>query len=186
MEKWLKTLEALLLKKYDQQEVDIVIDYYKEMISERVERGENIDDVLASYQMKIILKDMMVDHLAKRKVTNTKDFVKSLIQFFLILITTPLWIPFAIVYFVLFLVLAILIVVSGSLLVAGIVSVIFYGIQAFGQSFSAMEIAGYMGLILISASLLGLIGVSLYRLSERSAKMLYGVFLKLVRKDRGV
>lgn len=186
MEKWLKTLEALLLKKFDQQEVDIVIDYYKEMISERVEHGENLDDVLASYQMKTILKDMMVDHLAKRKLTDSKDFIKSLIQFFIILVTTPLWIPFAIIYFVLFIVIGVLVLVSGILLVSGVVSILFYGIQAFGQNFSAMEIVGYMGLVIIGASLLGLISLSLYRLSERSAKALYQVFIKLVRKDRGV
>ncbi len=186
MEKWLRALEAYLLKKFNQEEVNIVIDYYKEMISERVEHGENIDDVLASYQMKTIRKDMTVDLLSKRNITTPKEFVRSIVQFFVILLTTPLWIPLAIMYFVLFLLLGIFAIVAGIIFVAGIISIIFYTIEAFGQNYNTMETLGYVGLVLISISILSLVSIGIYRLCDRSAKSLYCIFMKLVRKDRGV
>lgn len=186
MEKWLKTLEALLLKKFKQSEVDGVIDYYREMISERVEHGEQLESVLSSYHMKTIEKEMMVNRLSKIDITSSKELIKRMVQFFLILISTPLWIPIAVIYFVLFILVAVLTFTSVVIFVSGIVSLAYYGVTGFNQSTSLLELMLYIGLALIVFSLLSLISIGLFRTSKQLAKKLYEVFMKLVNKNRGI
>ncbi len=184
MEKWLVTLEEALLKKFNQDEVDIVVDYYREMITERIEHDEKLEDILANYHIKTIEKEMMVDRLSKSINKTSKEFIKNLLQFFFILITTPLWIPFAIVYFILFIVIGVLLIIAGSIFVAGILSAIYLVIQAFGQDLVLLEIFGYIGRIFISFTFLSFLSIGIYKVCQYTAKYLYIVFIKLVKKER--
>jgi hypothetical protein len=156
------------------------------MISERVEHGENLETVLASYHMKTIEKEMMVNQLSKINITSSKVLIKQIIQFFLILITTPLWIPIAIVYFVLFIIVAVFSFVSIVIFLSGVISLVYYSILGFSQASGIFEILLYIGLALIVFSALTLLSISFFNLSKKLARKLYEIFIKLINKNRGV
>ncbi len=186
MDKWLKTLEQRLSKKFNKEEVDEVISYYEEIISDRLEHGESIDEIIKSYNMATIERDMMVSELSKKDVNSIQDLTKVVIQFFLILIATPLWIPIAVLYFVSFVIVFVFFIVSVSIFVSGLAAIIYYIAIAFTNVTSFLEVSGYLGIGLIVMSILSLVSLGFYRASQLIAKNLFKVFVNLVKKYRGV
>jgi uncharacterized membrane protein len=186
MEKWLKTLEQKLSKKFKKEEVDEVISYYEEMMNDRLENGESIDDIIKSYHMATIERDMLVSEISKREVNSLRDLTKVVIQFFLILIATPLWIPIAVLYFVSYVIVFVFFIVSISIFVSGIAAIIYYIAIAFNDITSFLEVTGYLGVGLIVMAILSLVSLGFYRVSQWIAKNLFKVFVNFVKKYRGV
>jgi len=82
MNAWLKELETLLKKKLYQDEVEEIISFYQEMIEERLEKGESIDHILASYDMKKIVKDVTLDSVLKGIWVHIKIYQRALNRFY--------------------------------------------------------------------------------------------------------
>lgn len=186
MEKWLKTLEQRLSKKFNKTEVDEVISYYEEIINDRLEHGEAIEDILKNYHMATIERDMMVSEISKREVNSIQDLFKIVFQFFFILIATPLWIPIAVIYFVSYVIVFVFFVVSVSIFFSGLVAIIYYIAVAFTDMTSFLEVTGYIGVGLVVMSILSLISLWFYKVSQWIAKNLFKVFVNLIKKYRGV
>ena len=186
MDKWLKTLEQRLSKKFNKTEVDEVISYYEEIINDRLEQGESIEEILKSYHMATIERDMMVSELSKREVNSIQDLLKIVFQFFLILIATPLWIPIAVIYFVSYVIVFVFFIVSISIFFSGLAAIIYYIAIAFTDMTSFLEVTGYIGIGLVVMAILSLISLGFYRVSQWIAKNLFKVFVNLIKKYRGV
>ena len=51
MKTWLRELERELKRRFYDEEVKDVLSYYEEMIQERLSSGEQLDDILESYNI---------------------------------------------------------------------------------------------------------------------------------------
>ena len=147
MEAWLKKFKSELKKHFYDDEIDEIISYYEEMISERQANGESIDQILKDYDIRIVIKDLTMETISKRKIDNYPVAIKSVKQLLFILLTTPLWIPIGVLYLS-------LLITMGALLISSIA-------VGFGA------IAGSIGLLIESATsqggwyvIVGLVGIS--------------------------
>ena len=186
MKKWLESLRQRLNQKFNKEEVEEVIAYYEELINDRLDHGEQLEDILNSFHIHEIEKDMFVNQLSKRENLSLKDLIKTMTQFFIVLITTPLWIPIAVLYFVFYILVAVFFIVSFSLVFSGFIAGIYYiglGLITYQGVF---ELMGQIGLGLITTVVLCLVGLLFYKLSIWIAKYVITVFTKLVKKMRGV
>ena len=186
MDKWLKTLEQRLSKKFNKTEVDEVVSYYEEIINDRLEYGESIEDILKNYHMATIERDMMVSEISKREVNSIQDLLKIVFQFFFILIATPLWIPIAVIYFVSYVIVFVFFIVSISIFISGLAAIIYYIAIAFTDVTSFLEVTGYIGIGLVVMSILSFVSLWFYKISQWIAKNLFKVFVNLIKKYRGV
>ncbi len=147
MDAWLKSFRIELKKHFYNDEIDEILSYYEEMISERQSNGESISDILKDYDQKRIIKELTLETISKRKIDNYFVAVKSVKQFLIILLTTPLWIPIGVLYLS-------LLITMGALLISSVA----VGIGA---------VAGSLGMLIESATsqggwyvIVGLVGIS--------------------------
>jgi len=77
MKTWLKELERALRTKFYDDEVKDILNYYEEIINDRLSSGEKIDDILSGYEIKKIVKDMTPEILMKRENTSVLRVSKS-------------------------------------------------------------------------------------------------------------
>jgi uncharacterized membrane protein len=100
-EQFLKEFSQELDKHFYKDEADEILAYYEEMINERLLKNESISEILADYNQKSIIKEIMPNVLVKRENDTLSKLSKSLKQLILILISTPMLIPLAILIIVL-------------------------------------------------------------------------------------
>lgn len=147
MDAWLKSFRNELKKHFYDDEINEILSYYEEMISERQTNGESITEILKDYDQKRIIKELTLETISKRKIDNYPVAIKSVKQFLIILLTTPLWIPIGVLYLS-------LLITMGALLISSVA----IGIGA---------IAGSLGMLIESATsqggwyvIVGLVGIS--------------------------
>ena len=110
-EKWFKTLSDELIKYFDDKEKSEIISYYEEMMDDKLEHGEDIDDVLDEYDPKTIAKRMIPEVITRRKHTVQKAKSNAWL-IILLLFSTPILIPLGIVYLS-FMIVAFSLMISG-------------------------------------------------------------------------
>jgi uncharacterized membrane protein len=97
---WLSQLERKLGKSFYKDEVADVVGYYEEIINERIAQGEDESEVLKSYDIDQIVKEITPEVLMKRDHKTLKRVSKSTKQLILLLLSTPILIPLATVLIV--------------------------------------------------------------------------------------
>lgn len=182
MNAWLKELETLLKKKLYQDEVEEIISFYQEMIEERLEKGESIDQILASYDMKKIVKDVTLDSVLKRDLGSYKNLSKSTKQILLLLVSTPLLLPLGIVY-IAFIITAFSLLIAGiAVSISGIFGLIIYIIDLFQADLTFIDFIGILGIGIFSFSLLLLVALYLAKIVEVMFKVLLTWVTKFIKK----
>ncbi len=154
-----KEIETLSAK-----DVDDVINYYNELIQDRIENGENEEDVIVSLgSIDIIANNILEEkknttkvevvnpEIVKEKDDNQKESKNwSTSKIILIILASPLLLVFLIIIF------SLLITLLGVLfgLLVALISLIFTGIVGFIGSFVHMTISFPSGLIQLGLSLI--------------------------------
>lgn len=122
MDKFLKELEKELKNnRLYQSEIDEVLSYYEEMITERFENGESMDKILSSYDVKLITRMFVPQTLSKRKLETNKEVTSSVWLLVLFLFSIPVLIPIGVMY-VVFLVVVLSLIISA--VVVGITGIV--------------------------------------------------------------
>lgn len=182
MNTWLKELDIQLKKKLYENEVEEIISYYQEMIEERLEKGELIDDILASYDMKKIIKDVTLDSVLKRDLGSYKILTKSTKQILLLLISTPLLLPLGIIY-IAFIITAFSLLIAGiAVSISGVFGLIVYIIDLFQANLSFIDFMGILGIGIFAFSLLLLISLYLAKIVEVMFKVLLKWMTRFIKK----
>ncbi|MDX9691626.1 MAG: hypothetical protein RBT45_04160 [Acholeplasmataceae bacterium] len=182
MKTWINQFELLLKKHFYDDEVEEIISYYQEMIEERVAKGELIDDVLASYDVKAIIKEITPDMIKKRDLGSYKILSKSTKQIMLLLLSTPILIPIGVLYIA-------LIVTAFSFLIAGIAigfssifGLVIYVIDLISSDLSFIHKLGILGIGIVSFSILLLLSLYMIKWVSWMSKVLLDFFIKVLNR----
>lgn len=184
MKTWLKELERELKKRFYLTEVGGIVSYYEEMIQERLDNGESIDDILSDYDAKEIAKSMTAEVVMKRANDTYKAIAKSSKQLMLFLLSSPLLIPLGFVYVIILIVAVSLMFSFIAIIFASVVSMGGLFINMYQSGLGQNEIIGFIGIGLMTFSFLILISIWLYQAVQQLAKKLLYIFSKLA-KDKG-
>lgn len=185
MKTWLKELERELKKRFYLTEVQGIVSYYEEMIQERVDDGEDIDDILSDYDPKEIAKSMTTDVVMKRANDTYKAIAKSSKQLMLFLLSTPLLLPLGFAYIIILIVCVSLMISLVSVVIASIVVMFGIFINMYQSGLGQNEIIAIVGVGLITFSILILMAIWLYEVIRKLAKGLIKIFSRLA-KDKEV
>lgn len=180
MKEYLKSLEKQACKKLNKEETKELVNFYEEVINDRLSNGEELDIIIKDYEVNRVVKEALVDSIMKRDRGNSK----LVWQITLVLFSTPILIPLAIVYLSLFIV-TISIFISGILTaLSGIIAIIPYIINIFIYTKSFGVFLGLFSIGVIGVLFIFLVGYFLTIASYYATKGL-GIFgLKIIGKGK--
>ena len=182
MKEFLKELEKEAKKYLDEKETLEVINYYEEIINDRLTNNEEIEDVLVSYNAKAIIKELLPEVITKRNLKKPKNAGKSVWQLILVLFSAPILIPLAITFIVLVVAIIIVLCAVAFSLVLSILAIIPYIIEIFGYASNFGSFIGLLGLGIIGVTILAFLGSILLKftflLLAKIIKLFSGFVLK--------
>ncbi len=182
MNNWKNQLRKELRRQFSETELNEIIDYYEELINDRVERGESLNKVLKSYDPKTIKKEMLPTMIQKRDHSKVKTTSRSSWQILLILLSTPILLPLAIVYIALIIV-ALALALSGVLvMIATLIALIPYLIDIIRATDPLATTLAISGIGLIVLPLASLIGYGLFKISFSLTKGMVSLFSNMLAR----
>lgn len=154
MDKFLKAL-ALELKKKNlyQSEIDEILAYYEEIISDRYENGEAMDRIIESYDIRLISRMAFPQALSKRAPETKKEVSKNIGGLLLFLFSIPILIPLGVLYLAFIIVIFSLILAGFAVGVSGILGFIAVILQLVQTSASVGTSLVVVGLYVFGISL---------------------------------
>jgi len=181
---WLIELNKELKKYFEEKETSEIIAYYDEMICDKLEHGEDIDDVISQYQVKKIATQMIPKIVSGRKL-GTSDYKSNAKLITIILFSTPILIPLGIVYLSL-MITGLSLVLSGVLIgISAVIGIIVYSVALIVSNGSFADIILGIGSTFIIFSLLGVIGYYLTKFAWYIVRLMsIWVSKLLVRKEK--
>lgn len=185
MKSWLNELRKRLEKRFYEEEVDEIVLYYQEMIEERIEKGESIDLILSSYDIKEIIKNITPEIVMKRNHQTYQSVSKSTKQVILVLLSTPLLIPLGVTYIAMVVTAFSLLVASAAIAFSGCVAIIVYIIDLVSHAYPLIDTLGLLGLGMIGFSIMMLTSVIFAKLVFIIFSSMLKIFVKLLKKGRG-
>lgn len=185
MKTWLIEFEIALKKHFYTDEVKRIVDYYDEMINDRIQAGEDEKEVLAEYNIDSIVKEMTLDVLVKRE-NNTLGYVtKSLKQLLIILLSTPLLIPIGALFLVILILLFSFAITSFSIVFASLLVFIVFLIDLFSTGLTISETFGLLGISLMAISVIFLCSYWIFSFMYNLLKNMLTKFTKLAYSKGG-
>ncbi|MBU1141278.1 MAG: DUF1700 domain-containing protein [Firmicutes bacterium] len=184
MKTWLKELERELKKRFYLTEAEGIVSYYEEMIQERLDSGESIDDILSDYDAKEIAKSMTAEVVMKRANDTYKSIAKSSKQLMVFLLSSPLLIPLGFAYMIVLIVAVSLMFSFVVVIFASLVGMIGLFLNMYQSGLGQNEVIGFIGVGLMVLSLLILLSIWLYQAVQRLAKKLIYIFSSMA-KNKG-
>ena len=181
MKTWLRELERELKRRFYDEEVKDVLSYYEEMIQERLSSGEQLDDILESYNIRDIAKSITPEVIMKRTNDTYKKAVKSTKQLAAVLLSTPLLIPLGVLYLSLLIFAVSMMIASGAIILSSIVGGIAFLADLSQSNLGNNEMMGLIGMILMTFSLMILFSLWMFRWIQILTKKLLYIFSKLAR-----
>lgn len=182
MKYWIRDLESALRKHFYDDEVTEIVNYYTEMIEERKARGESVEDILKSYDIKDIVRHMTPDVLIRRVNDTHWKTSKSIRQLLVLLLSTPFLIPLGILYLVMVIVAIALIIASLSILFSSVIGVIALIVDVSSSAMGTAEMFGMVGVSLMGFSFAILLGIGLYQFVWVLSKKMLVLFSRFAKR----
>ena len=172
MEKFLKDLEKeLKSKKLYQHEIDEILAYYEEIISDRYENGEAMDRIIESYDIRMISRMAFPQALSKREPENRKEVSKNIGSLLIFLFSMPILIPLGVIYLAFIIVVFALIISSVAVGISGILGFIVLMFQVLQ---SGSNVGTFLALIGAYVAAISLVMIILYYISYLFMYLLKG------------
>lgn len=184
MTNWKNKLRKELKKQFSKDEIEEIIAYYEEIINDRVDRGEDLDKVLRSYNPHMIKKEMLPTMIQKRDHTKVKSSGRSSGQILLILFSTPILLPLLIIYLALIIVACALVITGFAVMVASLLALIPYSIDIFTTTTNQATQFGLLGIGLVILPVASLIGYGLFKTAFVIMKSMISFFSKLITRKQ--
>jgi uncharacterized membrane protein len=187
MDKWLLSLEKACQKKFYQSEIDELVSYYKEMIEERLSHGEMMDDIIKSYDIEKIVKNITPTMISRRDNDSFKGVLKSAKVLMLALISIPLLLPLGIILIVFCSIVFALGVTILALIFAGIVTVIALVFESITSGLPTPSLLVLLGGGFISVSVITMIALGLFSFfKELLKKTIYyiSIYAKKIQGEK--
>ncbi len=182
-QKWFHALEEELNRYFDQKETEEIIAYYEEMIDDRVEHGELIDNVLSDYDPKEIARQTIPNIITKRTNAHEKT-TKNIWLLVLVLFSTPILIPLGVAYLSLMIVALSLIISGIAVMFGGVFAVIAQLVRALITGLALPEFMISLGLSLVAFAICLIVGYYLVKVSWWILQHLAIWFSKLIIRKK--
>ncbi|WP_162163858.1 DUF1700 domain-containing protein [Acholeplasma hippikon] len=174
------------LSKFERSEVEEIINYYEELIADKMENGlseeatirslGNITDIINEMKMNIVSK-----RIDTKKSNSTKNFL-IILGICSTPILLPLGITFATLYFVMFIVLLALILAFGVSGIATIITVVFQGVSSLSIGGNVAHTSVQIGLGFIIGSILVLLSIYLNKITKYLLNQTNKWFTKIIKR----
>lgn len=182
MKTFLNDLKKEANRYLEKNETNELVSYYEEIINERLSNNETIESILASYDIEVIVKEALPGVILKRK---DKVF-KNSFQVMLLLLSSPILIPLAIVYIALVVVIIALFISFILVSAGGILFLVPYLIETFNYITSFGQWLGLTSLGLLISIIVFYIGYLFvnvfYKILKGNIKLFLKIFIK--RRDQ--
>lgn len=182
MQNWLEELKKELEKHFYADEVENILEFYEEMIEDRMQSGELIQEVCASLDPKEIVREMLPEVLSKRTNVTQKERLKTTKQLWAAIAHTSLKIPLSILYTIATCVIFVLVLSISISIIGSLVVFVIYGFDLFEAGLTNYEKLGMSGIALVLLSVIGIIFVNIYRLILEVHKKILKLFSQLAKK----
>jgi len=154
MNNFLKSLSQELLKlNLYQSEIDEIIAYYEEIITDRYENGEDMDHIIASYDIRSICRAVLPQALQRRNPGSNKEVGQNIKTLVIFLFSIPFLIPVGIVYLAFIITIFILMLTGAIVTGSSIIGFVVLLVQIFQGSLEIGTILATIGLYLFGMSL---------------------------------
>ncbi|MDL2292144.1 hypothetical protein LJC17_00925 [Acholeplasma sp. OttesenSCG-928-E16] len=184
MDKFLIKLKEELLKKYGSEGIDEIVDYYKEMILDRLDNNEHIDLILMDYNIKEIVTSVGPSIYANKSGYSAKDTRKGAQSLLRVLFGGVATIPLGVLY-IIFLIMMVVFVIAGIAVALAGISSILYVVMNFVFFDASLGVAiGMIGLVLMSIPLSIMVCIGLNRLSKVLSKLMLKWASSIIKRKR--
>lgn len=182
-EKWFKMLDAELDKYFDEKEKHEIISYYQEMMDDKLEHGDDIDEVLDAYEPQAIARQMIPEVMTRRKHTVKKASSNAWL-IVLLLFSTPILIPLGVVYLSLMIVALSLIISGVAVMISGFGAVVIQIVRSLSMGLAFSDMMLSIGIALVALVICLLVGYALVSVSWWLLQHLAIWFSKLIIRKR--
>lgn len=182
MKEFIDELYEYSLKYLTKDEAKDLISFYEEIISERLATGDSLEVILKDYNKKEIIKEALPEVILKRDKKSFKTFYHVM----LIMFSTPILIPLAILYFTFILVALIMVLVGAIVIISGVLFIIPYIIEVFSYTTNVGNVLGLVSIGVFVATSLSLFGYYFGKVSYKFATLLGDLGLKLTVKRKKI
>lgn len=183
-QRWFDQLKDELSKYFNKEETAEIINYYDEMIHDKLEDGQDFDDIIKSYDPKQIAKQMIPRVIAERKTSSLKlDNNAKLI--ILVLFSTPVLIPLGALYVSLMAVASSMVVTGIALVISAVGGMIITGLRLLFAGLATPDLLLALGINIIGFALMAIIGYWLLKVSWVVLQRLSIWISKMIVRKRG-
>ncbi|VEU80855.1 DUF1700 domain-containing protein [Haploplasma axanthum] len=181
MKKIIKKIEHELRGLRSEEKEDI-ISYYVEMINDRLDNGEKLEDIEKTIEYSEIRKNYYPKTINERENKTVNDSLKTSGKLLLYLFASPLLIPIGLVYLVIIIVMYILILSSIIVMVAVPFGLVAYIIGLFRDKIEIGNLLISSGVYMVVMSILVVIFYNIMKWSVKVNNALIKVFSRKVLK----
>ncbi|QWB95942.1 DUF1700 domain-containing protein [Mycoplasmatota bacterium] len=183
-QRWFDQLKDELSKYFNKEETAEIINYYDEMIHDKLEDGQDFDDIIKSYDPKQIAKQMIPRVIAERQTSSLKlDNNAKLI--ILVLFSTPVLIPLGALYVSLMAVASSMVVTGIALVISAVGGMIITGLRLLFAGLATPDLLLALGINIIGFALMAIIGYWLLKVSWVVLQRLSIWISKMIVRKRG-
>ena len=178
MKQFLKELKSYAWKFVDKKESEELVTYYQEIITDRLLEGESIEEILKDYDIAEVIKEAIPQIMRK----TPGNVFKTMFKILIVLFSTPILIPVAVVFLVLIIVAISLFITFIAVGIAIVFSLLFYTIEIFQYTGSFSKVLGLISLGVIATTIVFyfsyLLSYGLYYGLQKLTKAILGVIFK--------
>lgn len=182
MKHWIQSLKKALGRHFYEDEIDNIVSYYEEIISERQDQGELIDDILMDYDIDEIVRLMTPNVLIKRSHTTGRSIGKSTLTLLLLLLSTPFLIPIGVLYLVFLIVAFVMIVVVFAVIVSSAMGLIGLFVELIQGTLGVAEVIGLTGVALMMTAAVIMLSLAVYRILINTIRLAISFFSRLAKR----
>ena len=182
MEKFLEELRYELEKRYSGNDVNDIVDFYGEIIADRVDNGESIDDVLKQYDIQEIVKMSGPTVYSNKREYKTRDARKGAVSLIKILFSSIATIPLGILYFVFLVIIFSMIIAGFAVGLSGIITIVYAIVGLLVHDASIGVTLGAIGVAFLTTAVSIGIFLFLIKTTKIASKKILQLSSKIIRK----
>ena len=184
MNKFLNELKRELEKRYASADVDDIVNFYQEVITDRIENGEDESLVIAGYDIDEIVKMSGPEVYSSKKEYKAKDARKGAASLTRILFSFPVTIPLGILYIVVLILIFSFAIAGIAIGISGVAMIVYAVVGLFIHNASPGITIGTIGAVLIGVTIAIFVCMMCMKASKAAGKGILKLSSKIIRKRK--
>lgn len=181
MEQIIRKIDRIL-NGIENKEKHKILDYYREIISDRLENGENIESIDKNIDYDSIKLEYFTKSISSYEKKAIKKNTSLSLRLLAYLFTSPFWIPLAIVYFIVILVMYILVAAAIIVLVSIPFAIIGFFYNQIISDTNLAELLFASGVLLLGYGVISITLLNIVKVIMNLNMVLIKGIIKLISK----